>query len=469
MRKKWLALALAVTMVLGLTACGSDGDSASTNSKSGEEKKEVEMVPEDTGKVLNIWVWNTEFKDRFEKYYPDYNADTQSIGDVKVKFTTNANENNVYQTKLDEALQKQDAAPADEKIDIFLMEMDYVAKYTKTDYALDVKTLGIKDEDLTQMYDYTKQAATDDAGVLKALTWQGCPGAFIYRRSYAKKIFKTDDPAKIQEELSDWDKFDAAAQKVKDESDGKMTMVSGFDDMYRVFGCAMTAPWVDGNGKISFDSAVEEWITKTKEYTDNGFNQKSRLWAKEWTAGIKKDGNVFGYFMPAWGIYFSLKDASLDTPVDDGGKEEKGNGSYGDWAACLGPQSFNWGGSFIAACKGTDNGRLIGDIMKQLCANKEIQKNISKTEQDFVNNKEANTELVADGVTSPFLGDQAVIDVLAQSAEKITAKNVTAYDQGCVENVQTAMADYYNGKVDLDKAKENFFQKVITLYPNLKK
>ena len=85
--------------------------------------------------------------------------------------------------------------------------MDYVNKYTNTDMALDIKSLGLTDDDLSQMYDYTKQAATKSDGTLRAVSWQGCPGGFVYRRSIAKEVFGTDDIEKIQEQVSDWDKF----------------------------------------------------------------------------------------------------------------------------------------------------------------------------------------------------------------------------------------------------------------------
>lgn len=42
--------------------------------------------------------------------------------DVKVNFVVTPNENNAYQNALDAALLKQNDVPADEKIDIFLIE-----------------------------------------------------------------------------------------------------------------------------------------------------------------------------------------------------------------------------------------------------------------------------------------------------------------------------------------------------------
>ncbi len=394
MRKKWLAVALSLTMVVGMmTGCGGD-DATTTNQGSTdgaateEAAKEVTMVPEyeitkledGGGKVLNIYVWNDEFKSRFEGYYPDYDKKTGMIGDVKVNFIQNVNEGGVYQQKLDEALQAQENAAADDKVDIFLCEMDYVNKYTSTTYAEDVRALGLSDSDLTEMYDYTKQACTDATGYLRGVSWQGCPGGFIYRRSYAKDIFGTDDPTEIQALVSDWDKFTEAAKTVKEKSEGKITMVSGYDDALRVFSNNVTMPWVDANKKLQMDPNVEKWIDQTKEYTDAGYNAKTSLWAEDWTAGMGKDGNVFGYFMPAWGINFSMADASGSEKDADG--KHLGGGSYGDWAVVTGPQSYNWGGSFICGAQGTDNAALVADIMKQLCCNKDIMYNISKDTQD---------------------------------------------------------------------------------------
>lgn len=474
MRRKWLALALSLTMVIGcVTGCGGGDNSSSSNnsgnkgnSDSSSTTKQVETLEDGGGKVLNIYVWNTEFSERFEKYYPDYDKSSKSIGDVKVNFIQNKNEGGVYQDKLDEALQKQDSAAADDKVDMFLCEMDYVNKYTNTDFAVDVKALGLTDDDMSQMYEYTKQAASDASGVLRAVSWQGCPGGFVYRRSYAKDIFGTDDPEKIQELVSDWDKFTEAAATVKEKSDGKITMLSGFDDALRVYSNNVSQKWVSDDKKLQMDSAIETWIDQTKEYTDNGYNQKTSLWAKDWGAGMGKDGNVFGYFMPAWGINFSMAENSGAKKNEDGSFTP--GGSYGDWAVVTGPQSFNWGGSFLCGAKGTDNAALVKDIMLKLCCDQDIMYNISKDTLDFVNNKAANDKLEADGVTGDFVGGQSLVSVLKEAADKIDCSNVSPYDQGCMENLMTAMKDYYNGKATKDEAIAKWKELTVKQYPALK-
>ena len=93
MRKKWLALALSMAMVVGsITGCGgSDSNKDASNSSKSNDSAKVETVADGGGKVLNIYVWNTEFKERFEKYYPDYNKDSQAENGSKHKYTKREN------------------------------------------------------------------------------------------------------------------------------------------------------------------------------------------------------------------------------------------------------------------------------------------------------------------------------------------------------------------------------------------
>ena len=62
------------------------------------------------------------------------------------------------------------------------------------------------------------------------------------------------------------------------------------------------------------------------------------------------DGNVFGFFYSTWGINFTLMGNSL---ADSNAPAEAGNGIYGDYAVCEGPQAYYWGGTWICAAKGT--------------------------------------------------------------------------------------------------------------------
>ena len=196
--------------------------------------------------------------------------------DVKVNWVITPNENNAYQNALDLALLKQKDAAADDKIDMFLIEADYALKYVNSDYTLDVKRCRPIQMMTLRICISTQRISQLTAKEnLKATTWQATPGLFAYRRSIAKDVLGTDDPDKVQEALSTWDKFDKVAEQAAAKG---YKMLSGYDDSYRVFSNNVSAPWVDSNNKIVIDDNIMKWVDQTKKYTDKGYNNKSSLW-----------------------------------------------------------------------------------------------------------------------------------------------------------------------------------------------
>src|SRR5690606_3984040 len=116
--------------------------------------------------------------------------------------------------------------PADERIDIFLIEADYALKYVNSPYTLDLKAdLGITDEDLQHQYKYTQDIVTSEDGKLKGTSWQATPGLFAYRADIALEVLGTDDPEEVQEYIDDWDKFEETAELMHAEG---YTMLAGF-------------------------------------------------------------------------------------------------------------------------------------------------------------------------------------------------------------------------------------------------
>ena len=458
--KALVVLALAFAMVFTMAGCGGGSEGGS---EGGGEASEG-------GKVLNIWCWNDEFQSRFNDYYPEVkevaeDKSTTTLNDgTTVKWTINPNENNNYQDKLDEALLKQADAAADDKIDIFLVEADYALKYVDADVTMDVKELGLTDDDMAQQYQYTKDIVTDSNGAQKGTTWQATPGLFAYRRSIAKDVLGTDDPEQVQEALSDWAKFDEVAAKASEKG---YKMLSGYDDAYRTFSNNVAAPWVDGD-TVKVDENIVKWIDQTKDYTDKGYNNKTSLWDENWAADQGPSGKVFGFFYSTWGINFTLLGNSLETPVDQGGKEEVGNGIYGDYAVCYGPQPYYWGGTWICAAAGTDNADIVKDVMLKLTCDKDIMKSITEKTQDYTNNQEAMQEIADSDFASDFLGGQNHIALFVEAAKNIDMSNAGPYDQGLNESIQTAFRDYFDGNVDFDKAKANFEKAAQEKYPELK-
>ena len=430
MKKKLVSALLCATMAASLLAgCGS-GDTSDTGSsgKKGDAKTEVT----NDGKILNIYCWNDEFQSRITDHYPDYkkvDATHGKIGDIDVVWNITPSENNAYQNNLDETLLKQADASADDKIDLFLVEADYAPKYVDSDYTMDIKDLGLTDDDLSEQYQYTKDIVTVD-GTQKGTTWQATPGLFAYRRSIAKDVLGTDDPEQVQAAVADWDKFNAVAEKANEKG---YKMLSGYDDAYRTFSNNVAAPWVDGK-TVKVDENIMKWVDQTKTFTDKGYNNKTSLWDDAWAKDQGPEGKVFGFFYSTWGINFTLLGNSL---ADPDGEKEVGNGIYGDYAVCQGPEPYYWGGTWICAATGTDNKDEVADIMKKLTCDKDIMKQITLDTEDYTNNKSAMKEIADDpDYGSAFLGGQNHIKLFAEQAEKIDMSNAGKYDQGCNENLE---------------------------------
>lgn len=455
--KNGMALVMVATLA-ALTACNGGGSTPEATT-AGDSAGKAEGASSDEGQVLNIWCWNDEFQSRFNDFYPEVEsvAEDKSTTTLKngivVKWTINENANNNYQNKLDEALYAQESAAQDDKIDMFLVEADYALKYVDSDYTLDIiNDIGLTEEDVSDQYQYTKDIVTVD-GVLKGTTWQATPGLFAYRRSIAKDVLGTDDPDKVQEALSSWEGFDEVASKASEKG---YKMLSGFDDSFRTFSNNVSAPWVTGT-TLTVDKNISRWIQQTKEFTDKGYNNKTTLWSDGWAKDQSADGKVFGFFYSTWGINFTL----MGNAGDEG---------FGDWAVCYGPEPYYWGGTWLCAAAGTDNADTIKDIMKQLTCNEEIMESMTRDQsiQDYTNTISGMEKIAADtSFGSEFLGGQNHVALFSKTAQKIDMKNVSPYDQGCNENIQKAMKDYFDGNVDLDTAKANFEKAIKELFPEI--
>ncbi|MCR4732222.1 MAG: ABC transporter substrate-binding protein [Lachnospiraceae bacterium] len=453
MKRKVVSVLLVAAMTMGVLAgCGSSSKSSDAKASSVNNEKE--------GKVINIYVWNEEFQSRLNDYYSEVEkvSDDKSITYLKdgteIHWTVNPNQNGVYQDKLDQALKKQDSASTDDKVDMYLVEADYALKYTdaNANVSVPLKDLGITDDDLSDQYQYTKDVVTDANGEIRGTSWQATPGLFAYRRSIAKKVFGTDDPDKVQEKLADWNKFDEAAKEMKDNG---YFMLSSVADTFRVFSNNVSGKWVDGT-TVKVDKNLMNWVDQSKKYTDEGLNHNvSGQWTDEWNKDQAADSKVFGFFYSTWGINFTLQ--------DNAGKE-----GAGDWAVCDGPQPFYWGGSWLVAANGTDNPKHLKDIMLQLTANKDNLVKITKDTQDYTNTQTGMQELASDPkYGSDFLGGQNHIKLFAEVAPTIDMSNISPYDQGCGEVFQNSFGDYFNGKIDEEKAKENFETAIKERYPEL--
>ncbi len=407
------------------------------------------------GKVLNFWCWNSETFEFLKKYYADSVVDDNTLkkGDVLIKRTVVSSESGNYLNALDEALVRQKSAPADEKIDIFLAEYDYISKYVDSDLTLDIRNIEVTD--FSDAYGYTVDAVKDAKGAIKGIARDSEPSVLIYRRSIALDVLGTDDPAEVQAALSSWDKFDAVTALAKEKG---YYMIATPMDTYRLYAQNTSAPWVV-NGKLRIDSSIEAWMDQSLNYVANGYTAypAASIWSSEKTDEMYASGKTMCFFGPAWYYNYCM-----------GPAWDEENGSFGDWAICEGPAATFWGGVWMMAASGTDNPTMVAEIMNMFINNEEVCSRLISEEGQLSNNRKVNRSYANDpSYSHGMLSGQNDYIVQDQVAADIRLAKSTTYDQQLNELFQSIFSECLSGEVSRQEAIEYFKEYVRYRFPEL--
>ncbi|MCR4734816.1 MAG: carbohydrate ABC transporter substrate-binding protein [Treponema sp.] len=410
--------------------------------------------------VINLWSFTDEVPGMVEKYI----AEHPDCG-FTVKKTIIATTEGAYQPALDQALM----SGGDEAPDMFCAEAAFVLKYTKgdmQDYAMPYKKLGIKIDKAIKDADiasYTVDIGSNSKGQVDALAYQSTGGCFIYRRSVAKKVFGSDDPATVQAAIGggsgNWDKFWAAAEKCAANG---VAIVSGDGDVWHAVENSSDKGWIVDD-KLYLDPKREKFLDYSKNLTDKGWSNQTQDWQDAWFADMKGTGAkpVLGFFGPAWLINYTI--------APNCGGSAVGEGTYGDWAVCNSPIGFFWGGTWVIANKNMPKAKK--DAVKQL-----IEWITLDTSNNGLLYKWANGTLNGEGGTKDtvssgtvmsksdgklaFLGGQNMFDYFVPANQYANGKNLTQYDESINMIWRDQVRAYANGQKSRDAAIKDFKQTV---------
>ena len=158
------------------------------------------------------------------------------------------------------------------------------------------------------------------------MCWQATPGCFIYRTDIAKEVLGTDDPAKVQEYVKDWDTFLDTAETMKQAG---YKMLSGPSDAKKPIIDQRTSAWVE-NDTVNIDPVITEYLEFAKKLYDGEYTNNNAQWSDGWNTDFTAD--VFGYFGCTWFTYWSIND-------------KEGSETYGKRNMCQGPTTYHWGGT----------------------------------------------------------------------------------------------------------------------------
>ena len=396
--------------------------------------------------------------DKYIEAHPDF--------PYTVNSTIIATTEGAYQPALDAALQ----AGGSEQPDIYCAEAAFILKYSKgdmQDFAMPYKDLGIDvDSEIkaSNIAQYSIDIGTNTNGDVDALGYQATGGAFIYRRSIAKDVFGTDDPAEISKIIGggsgSWDKFWEAAKTLSDKG---TAIVSGDGDIWHAVENSSDKGWLDDSGALQIDPKREAFLDISKDLTDNGWSNQTQDWQDAWFADMKGEGSkpVFGFFGPAWLINYTL--------APNCGGEKTGEGTYGDWAICDSPIGFFWGGTWLLANKNMDADKVsaVKDIIQWITLDSTEDGLQYKWANGTLNGEGGTKDSVASGTVMDksdgaldFLGGQNMFDYFVPANSYANGKNLTQYDESINQIWRDQVRAYAAGEKSRDDAIKDFKQTV---------
>lgn len=405
--------------------------------------------------VINVWSFTDEVPSMIQQY-----IDMHPELKYELNTTIIAAADGAYQPALDAALM---AGGADAP-DIYVAESAYVHKYTQGDAAFlaaAYEDLGIDMSKLesAKIAPYSFEVGTRPLdNKLVALSYEGSSGAFIYRRSIAMDVWGTDDPAVIQEKIGgssgSWDNFFAAAEDLKEKG---YVIVSDLGDLWRAVENSAETPWIV-DGRLNIDPKREEFLDIAKRLTDGGYHNGHPEWQDDWMTDMNGESNVFGFFGPSWLINYTLVPSSGDDIYTS-----EYEGSYGDWAICLPPVGFFWGGTWILANAETEETEAVKNIIEWITLDDSetgLQSMWARGEVDIqygtANSVTSGSVLESVDNEHSFLSGQDMYDVFAQANQLANGHNLSSQDETLTYLWKEQVRAYAEGSKSRDEALADF-------------
>ncbi|MCA1032547.1 ABC transporter substrate-binding protein [Bacillus timonensis] len=438
--KKLLSIILAVTMLAGILA------GCSSNGSEGEKK-------ESGDKVLKVWSFTDELKKPITTF--------EEKNGVKVELTIIPIAD--YPTKLKPVLESGVGAP-----DVFTGEIAFLKQWTDRNYWENLSAEPYNADELKDDYvPYVFDLGKDTEGNVKALSWQTTPGGIFYRRSIAKNVLGTDDPAEVGKMMSSWDGMYEVGEKLKQNGyrlfpdEGAIRWFSKGED---------PQPWVNENDELIMTQAKMDYFDHAKELRAKDYTAFAPEWSPSWFAAmngpIAYNGGweevnesatdkieVFSYALPTWGLHSVLKGSAKDTA--------------GDWAVTSGPSPYFWGGTWLGIYSGSENKELAWEFVKMMTHDEEFLTDWALETGDVLSYLPV-TSKIKDDFSEDFLGGQNNYTFFLEEAKKIEPGIVTKYDQQIDTLLGARVLEYVEGKLTKEEAIQEFYKDVKNAYPNIK-
>lgn len=383
---------------------------------------------EDSDPTLTVLCWTGD----------DINKMIENFGDSNVKYV------NVGSNGQEAREQYTTYFAGGEDVDLFVLEADWILDYINNDeYCAPLSDLGFTEADFDGCYDYTVSIGTNEAGVLKAASWQATPGAYVYRTDLAESILGAKTRDEMQALCKDWATFEKTAETAAAKG---VAMADTLGGMWQVYQYNKDSAWVVDN-KLVVDDYCKDYAELAKRWYDKGYVTNVAQWAEDgsWYQ-IGQDGKTMGYFFCTWCLGAGSMLSNASGGLNDDGTPVNPD-VYGKWNICTGPSSYAWGGSWLAVSPKCNTGTLAHDFVEYFTVNEESMEEYALFKSEFVNNPTVMKKIVDDGANkNPLLGGEDQFAVLYEAAGLIDMDGkITKYDSVIKGDFNDAVNKYVNG------------------------
>ena len=413
-----------------------------------QEETAVVTDPTELSGKITVWSFTDEVGGMIEHFNEKY-------PNIEVEFVVIPNQDEVYLNKLVTTLRSRDNVP-----DVFTGEAAFFKQFVEAGFWEPISDAPYNAEALVDdLVPYVTDLTRDGNGKITALSWQATPGAMFYRRSIAKEVLGTDDPAEVSKWTSNIDKYYELGEKIKDHYNTEKFLVSGYNDMSQFIFNQRSVPYVVDN-TLTVPESLVEYMQLAKDMRINRVEGGVQTWSPAWFSAMA-DGSVFSFILPTWGLHYVLKPNA---------EPEANNGDVaftGDWGLTVPPAPYSWGGTFAGISRFSEKKDLAWAFVKHIGSDPEFMKYWAEKTGDFVGNLKVVEEIKND-FSDPFLGGQNHYEYFYNEVKKIDVSRIGPWDFQIENAWEDQVALYANEEKTMDEAMDGFVVAIADILPDVK-
>jgi len=301
---------------------------------------------------------------------------------------------------------QQNLNAAKGSIDVTGIEVGRVATVTQQLSAkfVDLKTMGAGDEE-SQFYPWKWKAATTADGKVLGLGTDVGPIAIAYRTDLFKQAGLPTDRDELAKKWTSWDSFLAMGEQYKAKMGTKSAFIDSAPGLYNTILGGSEKQYYEADGTPIYDSnpAVKAAWDTAVGAAQKGLTSKVKQFEDAWNKGMAS-GGFATIGAPSWMIGYI--------------KGQAGDKGSGKWDIAPGPNSANWGGSYLAIPKNSQHAKEAYDLIKYLTAAPQ-QVTLFKKNGSYPSNSVAAADPAVSGFTEPYFNNAPTGKIFGEVASKL--------------------------------------------------